>query len=232
MDDAKTRYVFSSISGIFNSMAGLGDAPLHWFFCFGTLKEYMCDRTFSLDYDIDIGVLYDQYSDLDMIRVMAACGWNLQEKLVHDRDGKALNMHFKAEKNDRFGEFPSVDVYAWYGHGNILYHTYDVNREKAEIPKKYVFKGVKKEWIIPDPREVAVKRTPTAFCVEANRFLTPWGTWNQPIFEDMGDVSFTSPYSYGALLDEWYYDWITRHRDKSQSGSRWVREVKRCKDLK
>lgn len=207
------------------------EKPLHWFFCFGTLKEYCCERTFSLDYDVDVGVLYEQCDGDALINTFQRCGFELESKILHDIDKKPLKLCFKPV-TDRYKGYPSVDVYLWYPVKNLFFHTFDVNREGKQILSKYVFKGILREWVIPDPKEVEMKRTPTAFVPEADRILDINGCWKAPIFDCDGRDNFILPYNYGAMLDEWYFHWIMRKVDKGQSKSRWTYTVKSCKDLK
>lgn len=223
----KEKQVFDGICSMFNCMIGLDEKPLHWFFCFGTLKEFVCNRTFSLDYDIDVGVLFDQYNEKALTRVIEGSGYKLKQKIADDVTGKGLNLSFKPVDTDRYGK-SHLDVYAWYPAKRMLYHTYDYFRGKSS---NFMFKGVKKEWIIPDPQEVKHRRKPTATNIEAPNFLTPWGVYKAPAFEGMGDYWFYMPYAYGTLLDEWYNDWLYRHADKGQSRSRWMKEVKSTREL-
>lgn len=215
------------ISMIMNFLEGSDGKRLHWFYCFGTLQEYISDSTFSFDSDIDIGVLYDQCDAVALENMITSNGYKLEKKLVNDVTKKPFNMQFKPV-DDGMLEWPSLDIYFWYKHNKMLYHTYDVNKENLEIPSKYIFKGVKEEWISPNKEMIAAKRA--ALHPGYARSITEHGTWVSDIFGSSSGFEFVCPYAYGSLLDEWYPNWKFRKHNVGQSKSRFMVEMRSCKE--
>jgi len=188
--------------------------PIRWFFCFGTLLEYICDLDFSCNYDIDIGVLYEEVDGNRIKDAFFNCDFMIDHQTL-SRKGKPLNVSFVHKTT----EMPAVDVYFWYPSGKFLWHTYDTDRSRNERPEKYVFKGIKKDCIIRPQREIDEIRSSKP---EMDRILDERGTWWYDLWDDHGDVRFPCPYYYGTLLDVWYPCWRHRKYNKDQSKSKLV----------
>lgn len=201
-----------------------GDA-LRWFFCFGTLEEYICDLTFSCDYDIDVGVLWEETNFKSLYRAFENDEFKVCHETVSDVDGTPLNVSFKAKDID----MPSVDVYLWYPKGNYLYHCFDEDRKRERRPERYTFRGIKREWICPPQDVIDAIRSSGP---ETDQILDSKGTWVYDIWEDHGVTKFKCPFMYGSLLDEWYPCWRHRQYNRNQSQSRWVQTVKSVRELK
>lgn len=199
---------------------------LLWFFCFGTMLEYIADRTFHLDYDIDIGILYEEYNPEKLISSFESYGYKLDKVFLHDKDKKPLNIHFRP--TGALKGTPDIDVYAWIKSGNLRYHTYDMKKEGVDIPSEYTFKGIKDEWICPDDSIINRIRSGGP---ETDRVMSHRGVWQYDIFGDHSGYVFPCPYYYGHLLDEWYCGWRFRQYYKGQSKSQWTKTIKSCKDL-
>lgn len=230
MNHEREKSVLVNLTNTFNFVHAEDGAPGRWFFCFGTLKEYACQRTFSFDYDIDIGLLYEEAHPDEVRRMVEGSGYRMTKVLLHDQHKKPLNMHFKPVHPKLEGT-PTIDVYFWYPAGAYLFHTYDVLKEGRDVPSRYVFKGVPREWIVAPAADVKRRRTQTSTNIEADRLLDTTGCWHFPIFDMMGDAYFKAPYAVGALLDEWYPAWVIRDAYKGQSQSRWTYNVRSCKEL-
>lgn len=95
-----------------------------------------------------------------------------------------------------------ICIFCWVKHNGIRWHTYDVALEGKKIPSKYVFKGV-----------------PEALFKE---------TMDRPLVGTYRNVKI--PKSYGALLDIWYPDFMTRRGGVSET--KWKIEMKSCAQFK
>lgn len=230
-NEDRAKAVFNAINNMMSTQYAPDGQLVRWFFCFGTLKEYLCERTFTLDYDVDIGVLYDECDSRQMVDAMhGSFGYEVRSVVLHDVTKKPLNVHLKPVGH--LAGTPDIDIFFWLRKNDKLYHTYDMNKSGESILPKYTFKGIKREWVCPPQEDVDRKRKPTAFCPDSARIIDSRGVWHLPIFGDCSGYEFYAPYAYGSLLDEWYLNWRFRTFDKGQSRSRWVQTVKSCKDLK
>ena len=200
-----------------------------WCHCFGGMLEYMADRTFSIDYDIDIGVLYGECDENKLIYSFEGHGYKAEKKCINDVDKKAFNIHF-IPKEDSLKGSPTIDVYFWFPIKNILYHTYDTKKQGSKIPSEYVFKGVKRDWLRPPKAVIDAERKRGNPGRE--QMLTELGTWKFPVFGSDYGLTMRLPYAIGHLLDELYSpSWRFREFYRGQSMSRWVKKVKSCKEL-
>lgn len=216
--------VLDRITSTLNYVETSKGGPMRWFFCFGTLLEYIADMTFKLDFDIDIGVLYDEYEPSILIAAMEGNGYRLDSRVINDITGKPLNMHFRPT-GDLEGT-PVIDVYCWYRHKGILYHTYDTKKEGREKPSQYVFKGAPEHCITPPADVVAsMRRTAPAW----EQMLDHNGVWHYPVFGDHSGYEFLCPYGYGELLDNWYRNWRFRQYYRGTSLTRYEHTMSSCK---
>ena len=234
------KYVLNRISDTMLWQTCINGKPLRWFYCFGTLQEYIADFDldkcvggFSLDYDIDIGIVYGDCPGEQIIRAFEGNGYKCSKKFLHDKTKNPLNLHFSAV-DGRLEESPSVDVYFWIKKGNVWYHTYDRNHEGKEVPSKYTFKGIEfndsMEQGFFAPQKV-VERIHTKN-PEGRMRITNEGIWKLDIFERDSTYKFYAPYSYGVCLDAWYDNWKYRKfNNLGESKSPLVRHVKSCSEL-
>lgn len=225
--EAVQKSVLTSISNMMMFQEDSNGNLLPWFFCFGTLLEFVVDRTFGLNFDIDVGILYDSCNSSKIVSAMEGFGYSFDSCVLHDVDRRPLNIHFKPVAEAIKGT-PELDIYFWIRKGNMLYHTYDVNRERSEILSKYVFKGIKADWVCPDADIVKAMLRSTW---GRERIFTETGIWQYDIFGDHSGFKFPCPFKYGTMLDEWYKGWLERKYHKGQSMSTWTKTVKSCRDL-
>lgn len=226
------KMILDRINNTMNYQTGKNDRPLRWFYCFGTLLEYVDKQTFNLDFDIDIGVIYGECDANGLIKAFEGIGYKEDGMVLHDVDKDILNVHFRPISGS-FKGTPTIDVYFWIKKNNIWYHTYDVNREGKKILKKYIFKGVEERINIDMsffPRKKTIDRIHSTI-IEGDQILTDWGVWSYDIFGDHSEYKFYCPYAYGYLTDIWYGGSLNRQYYKGQSMSPWRREVKSCKNL-
>jgi hypothetical protein len=228
MSDQLARRVLDTVTNIMDFIEdGFGNR-IWWCHCFGGMLEYISDKTFSLDYDIDLGVIYGECDEMKLTRAFEGHGYKSKVMCKNDVTGKAFNIHFKPIE-DNIKDTPTIDVYFWYPHGDKYYHTYDMKKEGKPIPSEYVFKGVKKHWLRP-PKEV-IERERHIGKPGREQLLTSMGTWNFPVFGDSEGLSMRLPFAVGHLLDEWYgASWRFREYYRGQSRSRWIRKMKSCKE--
>jgi len=200
-----------------------------WAHCFGGMLEYIADRTFSIDYDVDIGVLYGHCEPQKIINAFEGYGYKTKIMIVNDINKKPLNIHFEP-KEERFLGTPTIDVFFWVPIGDKYYHTYDTMKEGKKVPSRYVFKGVKKWWFTPSKSIIYNEKKIGKPGRE--QFLTDQGTWKFPVFGSDNGLTMRVPYAIGHLLDEWYgKTWIFREYYRGQSMSRWIKKVKSCAEL-
>ncbi len=227
------KLVLNRINNAMSWQESLKGGKLRWFYSFGTLQEFVADRTFSLDFDIDLSVVFGECNHEKLIASFEGSGYKVDSVLLSDKTKTPLNMHFKPTDSELKGT-PTIDVYFWVKKGNIWYHTYDVKREGRKIPSKYIFKGVEelpyaKMWMFAPPKEVEaiIKDNP-----EGREIITPTGVWSMDIFGNHSGNKFYLPYMYGHCLTTWYGHFINRKFKKGQaSRSPFIKEVKSCKDL-
>lgn len=228
-NDVKLR-LFSTINTMMTFQEDLKGEQLRWFFCFGTLLEYIADREFNLDYDIDIGVLYEECNTEKLAESVQSYGYKVTKTVLHDVTKKPLNIHL--EPVGALAGTPTLDIYCWLRSGNMLYHTYDIDKKNQEIPDTYTFKGVKAEWICPPEETIKKERTPGhGRTPEIEHILDKKGTWHYDIWGDHSGYTFACPFYYGTLLDTWYPGWRFRKLYNGQSKSPWIKKVKSCKNL-
>jgi len=229
METALSRRLLDDITNIMDMQESIDGEKIWWSFCFGNVLEYVADKTFSLDYDIDVGVLYGQCDEDRLIGAITGHGYEAKKRCINDVTKKAFNIHFRPIEDSIKGS-PTIDVYFWVQVGDILYHTYDTNKEGRKIPSEYVFKGVKKNWLIPEKKVIEKERKIGKPGRE--QMFTDEGTWKMPVFDPSTGLTMRIPYAIGHLLDEWYSpSWRFREFYKGQSMSRWIKKVKSCKEL-
>ena len=234
------KYVFNRINDAMVWQTCVNGKPLRWFYCFGTLQEYMADYNistciggFSLYYDIDIGIIYGDCPGEQIIKAFEDNGYKCSKKFLHDKTKEALNLHF-APVDEYLKEGPSVDVYFWIKKGNVWYHTYDRNHEGKKIPSKYTFKGFEfnkamGQGFFAPPKDVERIHTKNP---EGRMIMTNEGLWKLDVFERDSTYKFYAPYSYGVCLDAWYDNWkFRRFNTLGESKAPIIKTVKSCKDL-
>lgn len=227
MSNDLNKSVLNAINSMMDFQETSDGKRLKWFYCFGTLLEWIADSTFGLDYDIDIGCLYDECDSKRLAGSLSGNGYELESVFLHDVDKKPLNMHFKPTR-DNIRNTPTVDIYFWIRKGNILYHTYDINKEGREIPREYTLKGVPYEYINPSQDDIDSKRNAI---IDGNLRLNEHGVWMHDVFGSYSGYRFYSPFRYGSLLDEWYPDWRFRQYYKGQSKTRFEKKIKSFKEF-
>lgn len=198
---------------------------LRWFFCFGTLEEYICDLDFSCGYDIDVGVLWEETNFEALYRVFEGNQFKVDHEILSDTDKTPLNVSFRSTAV----QMPSIDVYVWYPKGRYLYHCFDETRKREPLPGQYTFRGIKRDWVCPPQYVIdAIRKSGP----EMDQIMDRTGTWVYDIWDDHGTMKFRCPFRYGSLLDEWYPCWRHREYNRNQSQSRWVQTVKSLRELK
>ena len=225
---ARERRLFEVISSMMNIQTTGEGVPVTWFFCFGTLFEFIDTHTFSLDYDIDIGVLYDQCDTRVLMKTLPGYGYELTDVVLHDIDKRPLNFHMKSTIDK---DFPELDIYAWVRSGNLYYHTYDVKHEGGKILSQYIFKGVPVRHISPPKDEINRIRGSRP---EYDILLSKAGVWNFDIYGDHSGYQFKCPFEGPSLIDIWYPGYpVSRKMHKGPSVTRpeWVKKVGSCKNL-
>jgi len=169
-----------------------------YWLCFGPLINLIRDKSTDKMDDIDVGVFYEDYKELDLANSFNKWGYTLRKKILDDQSKYPLYYSFKHP------DFPPVDVFLWYEHNGIYYHTYDYHQEKRTIPSEYVFKGV--------PVELFPKRgIHPAHDVNITR--TFFGKKREPMF----NFEINIPSKYGELMDFWYPNWLIEKEMQSMS---------------
>lgn len=229
MDETKKRRVVMRIQSIMDLLCSSEGARLKWFYSFGTFLEFMATRTFSLNYDIDIGVFYEQAAESQMTAMFSSYGYKVAGATRNDVDGRAFNLHYKPVDESVSGT-PSIDVFFFYPYGGRRLYTYDIEHEGKEIPSRYLFKVVPRRWL--EPTETDVDFTLKGSSPEQRRILDEkTGIWRYGLFEPDSQYQFPVPFAYGHLLDLWYPGWYVRQNYKGQSKTVEAIKVKSCKEL-
>lgn len=174
---------------------------IKWFLCFGAVLRLIRDRTIEPETDIDVGVFYEK-CDIDRI-IKSFAYWEYRVDLAINNDitKKPLYLSFK---NNRKPPLPPVDIFLWYLHDGIRYHTFDAFQERAKYPSKYKFLGIEEKFLPhPDLPPKQDKRLTKSF----------FGKWNDPYF--MFEVPV--PMYYGSCLDTWYPNWLVPRKMNSMS---------------
>ena len=194
--EALKQYIVEKI-GFVMSMT---EAP--WFYCFGKMQQFIMSqgKNFDLNYDIDIGVIQEKTDMTRLQNMWESNEFKLKSSVINDVTGDPLNMHFVPIEHDLKG-CPAIDILSWVRKGNKLYHTYDVHRERQQIPKEYVFKGVPAKFIQPDIAVVdEIRKKDTSLRAD--------GTWEYSAFGEHSANTFRLPFAYGSLMDIWYPGWL------------------------
>ena len=199
---------------------------IKWFYCFGTLLEFIrsAGKKLCMEQDIDIGVMYGESPPQGIIRSFEGMNYKINGMILSDVTKEPLNIHFAAPKEMK--GTPNIDIFFWVLKHNRLYHTYDYYKEGKEYPKKYHFKGVD-HWLI-NPSKDIIKATQEK---SRDRIMTDKGVWMYDIFGDHSGYRFMCPYAYGTLLDIWYSQWLIPDRNYGQSSATYVKEVRSCSEL-
>jgi len=218
------------VASAMDSLTSRNGTQLRWFHCFGTMLEYIADRTFSIDgYDIDLGVFFQELDESCLQRSFESMGYKVRTTVKDDRDGRPLNIHCEPSES-RIKGTPTIDVYAFYPRKNMYIYTYDYDRAGKKIPDGYVFKQSRKELLEPHPK--TVQRIRETSHPEASLLLGNDGIWRYDVFEDHGSYKMRIPFAYGTLLDQWYPGWRFRQYNRCQSQSPDGKIiVKSCGDL-
>lgn len=190
--------------------AVMGTNYIKYFLCFGNIVHLIRDKSIEPDKDIDIGVFYECADPNIIIRGFKHWEYNVDGRIDNDLDHKPLYLSFVHTGNQGL---PPVDVFFWYLHEKIRYHTYDTKQEKKAIPSEYVFKGVKAD-LLPDPK--LGRQDPLLI-------RSFFGPWNKPYFQ----FEVPIPLMYGSLMDTWYPNWLKPQ--KMESMSPYVVRMKSCK---
>jgi hypothetical protein len=172
-----------------------------WFLCFGNILHLIRDRTIEKDNDIDVGVFYEKSDGEKIIKAFKYWEYNLHLEIKNDVDKKPLYLSFKS---GRTPPMPPIDVFLWYRHDGVRYHTYDAYQERRTYPSKYKFLGIEEKFL-PDP-EISAKQDKRL----AKSFF---GKWNEPYF--LFEVPI--PLFYGSCLDTWYPNWLVPRKMTSMS---------------
>ncbi len=183
-----------------------------WFVCFGSLLGLVRDRgIIENDTDIDIGIPFEFINEKQIRSCFKRYDYEQYKIIRRDDIDRTL---FGVPNNEDLAyisfvhpTLPCVDIFAWYLHDGIRYHTYDYFNEKKEHPSKYVFKGIREEWINH---------------VDKSMF----GTIKHPLFAR----NLPFPFMYGHLLDTWYPDWKTPRTGESHTP--WKLELDSCRQFK
>lgn len=184
-----------------------GPGGKYWL-CFGSLLNLVRDKSTKPMDDIDVGVFHKDFKKLNLENSFNKWEYRLKKKIVDDLTGHTLYYSFKHD------ELPPVDVFLWYEHNNIFYHTYDVHQEKRRKPSEYVFKGVPAEHF-PKPQTHPVKD---------NKIMrTFFGAPRDAMF----NFEIQVPTDMGYLFDLWYPNWLVKR--EMQSMSPYVVKMKSCK---
>lgn len=232
------KYILGRVNDIMSFQSdGIGDR-LRWFYCFGTLQEYIadfdinqCTGGFGIDYDIDVGVVYGECQANNLIKSFEDSGFKCVKKFLNDITKEPLNLHFVSTD---IKEAPSVDVYFWVKKKNIWYHTYDRGKEGKKIPSKYTFKGIEFNEAIGHgffaPKKT-IERIHTKNPL-GRQFLSDRGVWMMDVFERDSSYKFYAPYSYGYCLDTWYDNWKYRKfNNLGESKTPIIKTVRSCREL-
>ena len=230
MDDiGMSKMILNRLSSALDCLEN-GTSRISWFYSFGTMLEFIADRTFGLKYDIDVGVFLDECQPDRLINSMQAFGYRFSRQFVNDVTGQPFNMHFKPEKSGPTKDTPEIDVYMFFKRGSDLLYTYDMEDERRETPSRgYVFKTVPYNYICPKAK--IVERYLSSAKTEARNILSPRGVWRYWIYDDHGPYTVRIPWAYGTLCDYWYPGWRFRNLYKGQSMSPKLVKVKSCKEL-
>lgn len=196
--------VFRYVCPTFNA------TQMKWFLCFGSLLTVIRDKQKFGNDDLDIGVFYDEFEPVHIKNFCAGCGWKVEKTILHDVDKKPLFMSLVPTKDVETITGPiHIDVFAWYLHKGVYYHTYDVKMENQKVPSKYIFKGVEKDTL--------------------DHLISIDNVANSMMYAKI-------PLMYGTLLDTWYtdyekgYHWLEPR--KCVSDTQWKLEMKSCSGFK
>lgn len=229
-NEQQAKMVLERITVVMNQLTTQDGAALRWFFCFGNMLEYMCDLTFSLRFDIDLGIFYDEYDPKQLMSTWEAFGYECTHSIVHDKTRKAFNFHFEP-REQRLQGTPTIDIFAFVPRRNMLMYTYDMRRERKAIPSKYGWKEIERELLEPSPRDVERIRTQIGAHPEMRDLLDEHGIWHYYVFEDHGPYKMPFPFAYGTLLDRWYPCWRFRQYYHGQSLSPRLIWVNSCEEI-
>jgi hypothetical protein len=184
--------VSSLLVGAFDSL------NLPWFVCFGTLLSLVRDKELvKANDDLDIGVV-------GPIDAVAGVMGGVLSRQTYDSTGKQLvNCHIK---HSRFKV--DIDVFRWVRKNGMLYHCYSEEPSAGKVLGLYRWKGIPESCFFPQSEE-AKKIHEDVF--RFGRALGIDGLWRHAIpgIETEG-LYVRLPFLYGACLDYWYPDWLTR----------------------
>ena len=192
------------------------------FLCFGTLLTYIRDKKFSVDGDIDIGIITD--NPQQAIDVLSRT-YIPTHKVVDDVTGEIFTQTFKTQTDDPI----NIDVFFWKKKDGCYWHTFDATMSNnGDHLSQYTFKGVPTDCFFAPQEEIKQYQLELSF----GRMMTNFGTWSKllPQMQTEG-VELPLPYQYGRCLDIWYPDWVQKRPQFGTSRSPHQFTVKTCKDI-
>lgn len=210
--------VLISVTDVFNNaMAPDGKRPL-WFVSFGSLLWFIRDKVMGRPFnqDIDISVIYGEYSREYLIQKFTDCGLKLEKEVLDNYSQKPLQMGFRPDGSSQMADV-SVDVFFWVLGKEYAWHTYDMTGQNRTILPEYTFKGTPKDYLLAPTIEY--------------------------VWEEIAP-SLNFPTRYGSLLDVWYpptkgpdgkyvanTGWLYPNRQFGQSEAYKVKTIKSCQDM-
>ncbi len=184
----------------------------HYFLCFGSLLGLIRDggllkiadgREKDRE-DVDFGIFYEDMDEKQIAGGFKKFGYQLVKVVRNDYESGRKPFYMKLTKST--GE--NVDIFAWYYHKGIRYHTFDCLAENKDIPSKYIFRGVPEQWLM-DKIDWQNKVKPRLV--------------DFPVLRTQVKI----PVNFGHCLDEWYPNWLKPQQGMSQS--QWYEEMDSCK---
>ena len=188
------------------------------FLCFGTLLSFIRDKEFSIDGDIDIGVI----GDMSAVVTAFSTIFRPIHKIIDDSTGQILNMSFQ------YHQCPvSIDVFLWRKKDGYYYHCYDEVMENRGdgILSQYHFKGTPEGCFDVAPEVIKAFQEDIRY----GRSMTDFGTWQKLLPQCPTEgIDLPTPWSYGWCFDTWYPEWATKRPQFGVSMSTHEFTVRSC----
>jgi hypothetical protein len=194
MDRQRIVNIASTIQAACDSM------NTKWFLSFGSLLHFVRDRELNLEEDIDIGIIGNAEQAISALSAFVTP----THAVRNDVTGEPFSITFKHE---HLGFV--LDLFVWKRKDGMLYHAYDhtMTFPANGILSEYQFKGIPAHCFDVDQPTIEMYQKDIRY----GRAMTNFGTWKHavPQIEEEG-IELCLPFFYGACLDHWYSEWLTK----------------------
>jgi len=208
-DDQFSRYLnyVTTVLGLHRRLDG---HEAKWSLAFGALLDFTRFKDMPQQ-DFDISMIYGEVFEHNLVKAFIDhYGFELVSRILDDKRKYPLKLTLKPKAEIDMGDM-CLDIFCWYKHNNIYYHTYDYYNENPAngVPSKYYLKGIDAE------------------IFEAPIYKQYW-TKKQRHYQEQEiryPYEMNIPMCHGSMLDIWYPMWLIEDKQFGVSKSPYILEL-------